>query len=62
MVRFYNSGVLANGITDAPVHTRIEGFRNIAFSSVALILFALICVLWLVNRQVSFERVRSVQK
>ncbi len=31
MVRFYNSGVLANGIIDAPVHTRIEGFRNIAF-------------------------------
>jgi hypothetical protein len=62
MVRFYNSGILTNGITDAPVHTRIEGFRNIAFSSAALILFALICVLWLVNHQVSFDRIRSVHK
>ncbi|MGD9823143.1 MFS transporter [Desulfobacter sp.] len=61
-VRFYNNGILANGITDAPVHTRIEGFRNIAFSSAALVFFALMCVLWLVNRQVTFDRIRSVQK
>jgi MFS family permease len=61
-VRFYNSGILANGITDAPVHTRIEGFRNIAFLSAALIFFALMCALWLVNHQVAFDRIRSAQK
>lgn len=47
-VRFYNSGIIAGSVTEAPVHTRIEGFRNIAFLSAALIFFALILILWLI--------------
>ena len=49
-VRFYNNGILDNGITGAPVHTRIEGFRNIAFSSAILIFLAIMCIIWVIIR------------
>ena len=49
-VRHYNNGVLEKGITDAPIFTRIHGFQNIAYLCAALVLIALVVMVWGINQ------------